>query len=261
MTNRPSRLAMLGCWADTFTVESFLEHLQDQIAAKRRHLVLYHNVNSFALCQRNEKFRAFQNQGDSCVFDGMGAILLAKLCGHKVTSANRVAVLDYIWQLFELAQRNDWNIVHVGSTDEVIAEAQLHIEARVSDLSFTALSGYFDRTLGSVGNTTMLTDIREAKPDLLLIGMGMPIQEEWVLANLDELPDCPILTVGGLLGYLGGERATPPRWMGPLMLEWLYRLATERQRLWKRYLIEPFVLLKPVTLESARNLRARRLSR
>jgi N-acetylglucosaminyldiphosphoundecaprenol N-acetyl-beta-D-mannosaminyltransferase len=261
MTERPSRLSFLGCWADSYTVGSFLEHLQDQIEAKQRHLVVNHNVNSLALCQRNESFRSFQNQGDTCVFDGMGAILLAKLTGHHVTSANRVAVLDYIWQLLELAQRNDWNIVHVGSTDQVMTEARLHIEGKIGDVSLTMLSGFFDRAPGSSGNAAMLSDIREAKPDVLLIGMGMPIQEEWLLANYDELPECPILTVGGLLGYLGGDRATPPRWMGPLMLEWLYRLATERQRLWKRYLIEPFVLLRPVTLEIFRNLRARSLSR
>jgi N-acetylglucosaminyldiphosphoundecaprenol N-acetyl-beta-D-mannosaminyltransferase len=261
MTNRPQRIAFLGCWAESYTVDSFLLHLEELVEAKQRHLVVYQNVNSLALCQRNKRFREFQNSGDTSVFDGMGAVLLAKMTGHRVSAENRVAVLDYIWQLLELARRNEWHVVHVGASDEVISEARQKIDQEVNDVSLTTFNGYFDRSTGSKGNAAMLNDIREAKPDLLLIGMGMPIQEDWVRDNLADLPDCPILTVGGLLGYLGGERATPPRWMGPLMLEWLYRLATERQRLWKRYLIEPFVLLKPVTLEIAHNVRSRRFSR
>jgi N-acetylglucosaminyldiphosphoundecaprenol N-acetyl-beta-D-mannosaminyltransferase len=43
--------------------------------------------------------------------------------------------------------------------------------------------------------------------------------------------------------FLGGDRPTPPRWIGPLGLEWLFRLVTQPRRLWRRYLIEPLILV------------------
>jgi N-acetylglucosaminyldiphosphoundecaprenol N-acetyl-beta-D-mannosaminyltransferase len=57
------------------------------------------------------------------------------------------------------------------------------------------------------------------------------------------------VTVGGVMGYLGGDRPTPPRWLGRFGLEWLYRLVTEPRRLWRRYLIEPLPLVRPLVRE------------
>ncbi len=76
--------------------------------------------------------------------------------------------------------------------------------------------------------------------------MGMPRQEAWVLANLDDLPPTVVITVGGIFGYLADDRPTAPRWMGTLGVEWLFRLVTEPRRLWRRYLVEPLVLIRPI---------------
>jgi len=55
--------------------------------------------------------------------------------------------------------------------------------------------------------------------------------------------------VGGILGFLGGERPAAPRVLGQLGLEWLFRLFTEPRRLWRRYLVEPWVLVPPMVRE------------
>jgi N-acetylglucosaminyldiphosphoundecaprenol N-acetyl-beta-D-mannosaminyltransferase len=72
--------------------------------------------------------------------------------------------------------------------------------------------------------------------------MGMPRQEIWVLNNLEKLHAKVILTCGACMDYIAGEIPTPPRWMGRVGLEWLYRLLSEPGRLWKRYLVEPWFL-------------------
>jgi len=73
--------------------------------------------------------------------------------------------------------------------------------------------------------------------------MGMPRQEHWILDHLDQLPPCVICNVGALMELIAGSLPTPPRWVGRIGLEWLYRLLTNPRRVWRRYLLEPWALL------------------
>ena len=92
-------------------------------------------------------------------------------------------------------------------------------------------------------NTRVLGEIAQYDPQVLLVGMGMPRQENWVLGNLSGIRSPAILTIGACFDYIVGEIPTPPRWMGRAGLEWLYRLASEPTRLWRRYLVEPWSLI------------------
>jgi len=71
----------------------------------------------------------------------------------------------------------------------------------------------------------------------------MPRQEHWVIENFENIHANVILTAGACFDYIAGVIPTPPRWMGWLGLEWLYRLLSEPRRLAKRYLLEPWALL------------------
>ena len=62
--------------------------------------------------------------------------------------------------------------------------------------------------------------------------------------NIKRLGSAVILPCGAAMDYIAGEIPTPPRWAGRLGLEWLYRLLAEPGRLWKRYLVEPWFLLR-----------------
>ena len=87
--------------------------------------------------------------------------------------------------------------------------------------------------------------IRDWRPDVLFVGMGMPRQERWVARHRAALPPCVIFTVGAAFDYEAGVTPTPPRWSGRLGLEWLFRFAAEPSRLFSRYFIEPWSLIGP----------------
>jgi len=78
------------------------------------------------------------------------------------------------------------------------------------------------------------------RPDLLMVGMGMPRQEAWVAAHVDALEVPAVLTCGACMDYVAGVVATPPRWAGRVGLEWGFRLIAEPRRLGYRYLVEPW---------------------
>jgi N-acetylglucosaminyldiphosphoundecaprenol N-acetyl-beta-D-mannosaminyltransferase len=72
----------------------------------------------------------------------------------------------------------------------------------------------------------------------------MPRQEHWIADNLDDLAANAILTAGAAMDYVAGVVPTPPRWMGSAGLEWIFRLFHEPRRLWRRYLVEPWFVLR-----------------
>lgn len=239
------RWDLLGTWVNPFDLSSFLRTIQGAIDSRRKTIITNHNINSLVQIRRHDSFRELYNMADFCFVDGAAVVGIAKLAGHDASIDNRIAVLDWIWPLLQLASRLGWRIVHVGSQEPTISIAREEIRQQEPELKMELLDGYFEIS-DTKQNSAVIEKVRKEKPDILLVGMGMPRQETWVLENYAALPACVIILVGGMLGYIGGDRPTPPRWIGRLGVEWLFRLATEPRRLWRRYLIEPLSIAPSV---------------
>jgi N-acetylglucosaminyldiphosphoundecaprenol N-acetyl-beta-D-mannosaminyltransferase len=97
--------------------------------------------------------------------------------------------------------------------------------------------GYFESTVGCADNAALIQTINKTGSDILLVGMGMPLQEKWLAENWEHLHVKVALPVGALLDYLGDEKPRPPLWMTNHGLEWAGRLLLEPGRLWRRYLL------------------------
>ena len=240
------RYRVLDTVVDAFDVHTFMAHLSEHVGTGTTHVIANHNLHSLALFERSAPLRTFYDVADAVFIDGMPVVWLARIEGQPARASHRIGVLDWIWPLAEQAERKSWTLLHLGSTDAVNERARHLLLARHPDLRLVTINGFFDPTPGSTENASILERIRVAAPDVLLVGMGMPRQEQWVLENLHDLPPAVVVTVGGIFGYLGGDRPTAPRWMGRMGLEWLFRLVTEPGRLWHRYLVEPIVLVRPV---------------
>lgn len=246
-----ARYELLNTWLDAFTLETLLSEID--FASGRRYVIGNHNMNSLTLLRKSPGFRAFYDRADAIFVDGMAVVAVARLLGVPLGRHHRLGVLDWISPFCSLAERRGWRVVHVGGTEEGSNRARARLQALHPHLRLTTVPGFFDVRRGSGENDEALARVRDAKPDVLLVGMGMPRQEIWIEENLDRLPGCPIITVGGVLSYLAGERPTCPRFVGQLGFEWLFRLATEPRRLWRRYLVEPLPLLALVVRHVVRS--------
>jgi N-acetylglucosaminyldiphosphoundecaprenol N-acetyl-beta-D-mannosaminyltransferase len=79
--------------------------------------------------------------------------------------------------------------------------------------------------------------IRDSGVQILFVGLGCPKQERWMAAHRDSLP-CAMVGVGAAFDFLAGSKPQAPRWMRDAGLEWLFRLAAEPRRLWRRYVVQ-----------------------
>jgi exopolysaccharide biosynthesis WecB/TagA/CpsF family protein len=104
--------------------------------------------------------------------------------------------------------------------------------------------GYFDRNQ----EAAIAQEISRAGCDVVLVAMGNPRQEQWIGRNIPDA--CMMgLGVGALFDYLAGAVPRAPPFVLRWRLEWVYRLAAEPRRLWRRYLIGNFVFIFRVARE------------
>lgn len=238
---KPCRLFLLGAEVDVITPADVMAFVGRKVAAKERAIVANHNLHSLYLFQRRADMRAFYDKADLIEIDSTPMIAWAKLMGHKVSRAHRCTYLDFREDFWALAQKNGWRVYHVGGEAAHNAASKAAILARYPRVHLDLHTGFFD--INGPANALLLADLRDKQPDVLLVGMGMPRQEIWILNNLDHLPDCVILPVGAAFDYEAGVMYTPPRWTGQLGIEWLVRFFHEPRRLFERYFIEPWWLI------------------
>ena len=237
----PCRLSLLGADVDVVTPAQMLDFAAETIAAGKGAVVANHNLHSLYLYQRRPDMRAFYAQADLIEIDSTPMIAWGKLMGHPVSRDHRVTYLDYREIFWARAQAEGWKVYHVGGAPEHNAASQAAIQKRYPGVRVDVHSGFFD--MNGADNDALVDDITASRPNILFVGMGMPRQEAWILANRHRLPPCVILPVGAAFDYEAGVQYTPPRWTGRLGIEWLVRFVADPKRLFERYFIEPWFLI------------------
>ncbi|MGD0686763.1 MAG: WecB/TagA/CpsF family glycosyltransferase [Streptosporangiaceae bacterium] len=253
----PATREFLGIRVDALTVRSMFEATAAAIAGHQRIVIANHNLHSLYLQRRSAGMRRFFAQADYVHADGMWIVHLARLFGQPLSRENRITSLDFLGPLLEMAQRENWRVFFLGGTASVTGRFERYIRATYPALSSRHRDGYFDMRPGAAENEEVLAGIRAYAPHILFVCMGMPRQERWIHANRDQLAANVTFPLGGIMDYLVGETATPPRWTGPLGVEWAYRLLHDPRRLAGRYLWEPLCLAPWITREALRAQRRR----
>ncbi|MBN1265960.1 MAG: WecB/TagA/CpsF family glycosyltransferase [Anaerolineales bacterium] len=207
-------------------------------------LVTYANVYGMNLAWKQPWFTRFYQDADVVFCDGVGVQWGARLAGK--TLHNRQTPPDWIESLALAAAENELSLFLLGGQPGIAEKAAGWLQSRVPGLVISGCyHGYFEKTPGAAQNEAVLEKIRIAQPSILLVGFGMPLQEEWIREYREQIRCSVIMTVGALFDWISGEKKRGPRWMTNNGLEWLSRLILEPGRLWRRYIIgNPLFLLR-----------------
>jgi len=220
-----------------------LNHLIDEaIKLNKKWIIANHNLNSLYIYHHSFVMRDFYQIADYIHVDGMALIFLGKMLNLPCRRYHRVTYADWVWSLMEEATENSWRIFYLGSKPGIADKGASVLRNIYPDLQIATFHGYFTFSPNEAGNQDVIEQIKVYQPHVLMVGMGMPCQEKWILDNIDQIEANIILPSGACIDYVAGEIPIPPRWMGQVGLEWLYRLITEPKRLWRRYLVEPWFI-------------------
>ena len=242
MMQRPVAVRVLGLRVHLATLADLNAHVAAAIRAGRRSIVAHHNLNSLYHARRDPRVHAFYGEADLVHVDGMGIIWIGQLLGMPFRRAHRTTYVDWVGPLMSRAAAEGWRVFYLGGRPGVAETAAARLRARFPGIQIETAHGYFSFGLEHREDELIVDKINAFRPDVLMVGMGMPRQEHWILHRLDDLDARAILQAGACFDYVAGAIPTPPRWMGRSGLEWLYRLICEPTRLWRRYLLEPWLV-------------------
>lgn len=237
------------------TREQWLGVVEEGVRSRARRLLVSQNMHSAYLAPGSPALTDLQARADVVRIDGMPLVWIARLLGLPVTRAQRAGFMDLMPVLMAAAAERGWRIVVVAGRPGVAEAAAARLRAEHPGLKLMTEDGYFalDDSDGEV--TRRLERIAREDADIVLVGMGMPRQEEFLRRYLDRIAAPVVGTCGAAFDYVAGAIPMAPRWLSSLGLEWLFRLLAEPRRLWRRYLVEPVRLLPRLVAD----LRARRL--
>jgi N-acetylglucosaminyldiphosphoundecaprenol N-acetyl-beta-D-mannosaminyltransferase len=255
------RVRVLGADVDLVRPEEVMHHVTASVAGRRPFLVANHNLHSLYLTRRDRTLEHFFAAADVIELDSTPLIFFTKLLGLHSRQFHRCTYLDWRDHFWSLADRKQWRVYYLGGAPGVADKAKARLEVRYQGAIIKTRHGYFDAEPASDENEAILAEIAAFEPDVLFVGMGMPRQELWILQNLRRLPPCVTFSVGAAFDYEAGVQRAAPRWMGRAGLEWLFRLAVDPRRLFRRYCIEPWYLLGPALSDIVEAAVARRLLR
>jgi N-acetylglucosaminyldiphosphoundecaprenol N-acetyl-beta-D-mannosaminyltransferase len=216
--------------------------------ARRVMYVNAHVVNRSQSRDLPELGRALRS-ADLIYCDGYGVRMAARTLDLPVP--HRMTGADWVWGLAALCEATGLSLYLLGSDPPIARTAAARLQRWYPRLQIAGCHhGYCE--LESPQNERVIEDINAHRPSIVLVGMGTPKQELWVDRYGDRLDVDVLWTVGALLDYLAGRVPRAPRWLSDNGFEWVFRLAIEPHRMWRRYLLGNPLFLSRVLGEARR---------
>jgi N-acetylglucosaminyldiphosphoundecaprenol N-acetyl-beta-D-mannosaminyltransferase len=154
---------------------------------------------------------------------------------HEIPLPDRVYGPRLMLAICGEAARLGLPIFLYGSTDEILAMLCNRLRQTFPSLSIVGAQSSKFRCLSAVEKDQLVREIQSSGARIVLVGLGCPRQEVWAYEFRSEL-SMPLVAVGAAFSFLAGTSPQAPEWMQARGFEWLFRLASEPTRLWRRYL-------------------------
>ncbi|HIK44343.1 MAG TPA: WecB/TagA/CpsF family glycosyltransferase [Leptolyngbyaceae cyanobacterium M65_K2018_010] len=231
------QVEILNIPIDNISIGDFLRQL-------KRGVVFTPNVDHLMKLQKDLDFVKAYSKADFRVCDSQVLMFASKFLGKPIQS--KISGSDLFPMFCEYHRYNEnIKIFLLGGAEGVAARAQERINARIGRrIIVQAHSPSFGFEQDEEECQRIVEMIRQSPANVLVVGVGAPKQEKWIAKYKDQLPSIDIfMAVGAAIDFEAGNKPRAPELISKLGLEWLYRLASEPQRLWKRYLLDDFPFL------------------
>ncbi|HRO08189.1 MAG TPA: WecB/TagA/CpsF family glycosyltransferase [Saprospiraceae bacterium] len=191
------------------------------------------NAAKVVAMQQDNQLLASVNDSDIINIDGQAVVWAARFLNKPVKQ--RVAGIDLMSSLVDMAGQNGFTIYLLGAKEEVVSK----LAAQYRDkYGVQIISGYRNGYFTQYEEATVFSDISARRPDMLFVAISSPKKENLLYTYKKELKSVNlIMGVGGSFDVLAGYTQRAPVWMQKSGLEWFFRFIQEPGRMWKRYLV------------------------
>ena len=231
----PPRVNVLGVGVSAITMADALATIDRWIATRAPQYVCVTGVHGVMESQVDPLLREIHNQAGLVTPDGMPLVWLSRLHGHH--HVQRVYGPDLMLACCEASIGNGYRHFFYGGGPGVAERLAKRLGERFDGLQVVGTWTPPFRDLTAAEEEALIDRIASSKPDIVWVGLSTPKQERWMARYIGRLPAAVLIGVGAAFDMHAGITRQAPRWMQRSGLEWLFRLATEPRRLWRRYLI------------------------
>ena len=225
--------SLLGIKITPGSIPELNQEISRLLARDRQGVILSANVHSINCCLRLPWLADFYNRADMVYVDGAGIVLGARLLGWRLPP--RTTMDDWGWPAATHLAHQGYSLYLLGNPPGVAARAGTRLQEHAPGLRVLGSHhGFFDKT--GPENDALVAAINSLAPDVLMVGLGMPMEQQWIMENHARLRVRVIWEVGSAFQLWAGAIPRCPRWLGNLGLNWLFRLLLEPRRLAGRYL-------------------------
>ncbi len=238
------KITLFGVAVDNLTLPETLDRIEQLIRSGGVHQHVVLNVDKIVRMERDAALRAAVLECDLINADGQPVVWVSRLFGQPLKE--RVTGIDLFEQLMERCAARGLRPYLLGAREAVVARAVAVLQARYPRLR---LAGWRSGYWAEGEEVAVVEHIRQARPDLLCVAMGSPRQELFLHRWKQQLELPFLMGVGGSFDVVAGVVRRAPLWMQRAGLEWLFRLAQEPRRLWRRYLVDDMAFFRLVWRE------------
>lgn len=223
-----NRVLIFNYWVDALTAKEITKAAVNLISTGQRGWISNFNANTLLQARTNPQLDAYIKSAALVIADGQSIIWCARLFGGRLPE--RVTGIDLISHLCKAAQDQGLGVYLLGGSNEAIVDAANRLSNEFPRLRLEFSDGYFlpeevpDR----------VEAIKNSGCEILIVGMGIPLQERFIAENWNRLEASIAIGVGGSFDVISGKINRAPKAIQNAGLEWLYRLIEEPRRLFVR---------------------------
>lgn len=251
-----SNTEILGCRVSKVTLFKALELLEEWIQrpAPRARYVVATGFHGLWEAQKDPEFQKVLNSADLFCPDGIAPVWLSRLSGDALPE--RVPGPDLLAAFLAQADKSGHSSFFFGDTDETLAALTENVQKAYPGHRIAGVLSPPFRATSAEEDAAIIEEINRARPDVLWVGLGMPKQDWWIHNHRDRLRVPVVVGIGAAFRFLSGSVKRAPKWIGNNGFEWLWRLAAEPRKLWRRDLIDGPRFLANAFVQTMRARRA-----
>lgn len=227
---------------DNLTMDEALQRIDELIREDRSAYVVTPNVDHIVQLEQGGELCDVYKNADLILTDGKPLIWISKWYGTPIKE--KISGSDLFPKICDLAAKKGYKMFFLGAAQGVAATAAKNLREKFPGLQ---IAGTYSPPFGFEKDSDEMARIKEmirkAEPHILIVGLGCPKQELFILHNKDELGVPVSLGLGASLDFEAGNIKRAPKWMSEHGLEWLFRITQDPKRMFKRYLVDDLKIL------------------
>ena len=226
---------IMGVMFDNYSIKETIDIATS--FEKTPFVIVTPNPEIVQAAKKDSEFKNVLNSADIVTPDGIGIVYASKILGGNINE--RAAGFDICCGIIEKLAENSGSVYLFGGKPGVADAAAENLKKKYENLNIAGTAdGYFD----SEKEQKIIEDIKQKKPDLLLVCLGAKKQECWISEHKDELGAKILVGAGGTVDVLAGKTKRAPDIYIKLGLEWFYRLVKEPSRFGRMMQLPLFLL-------------------